>query len=69
MPETCLPAGPGRRSAEEQDRLVARTRTLLRDHVPLCLLLDIAGPGTPDSAGCFAREAGELNWLPRAPSG
>lgn len=61
--EPSPPVVPRCRSAEDQDLLVARTSALLRDHVPLCLLLDIAGSGAPDSVGCFTREVADLDWL------
>ncbi len=65
MTETSRAGGPMCRSAQEQDLLVARTSALLRAHIPLCLLLDIVDRAEPDSAGCFAREGADLDWLPR----
>ena len=65
MTETTRTGVPERRSAHDQDPRVARTSALLRAHIPLCLLLDIADPAEPDSAGCFAQEGADLDWLPR----
>ena len=53
------------RSAQEHDLRVARTSALLRAHIPLCLLLDLVDRADPDSAGCFAREGADVDWLPR----
>ena len=39
------------------------TRDLLAAHVPLSLLLDLADPRIPDSAGVYAREGGDTTWL------
>ncbi len=39
------------------------TRDLLAAHVPLSLLLDLADPRIPDSAGRYAREGGDTTWL------
>lgn len=49
----------------ERALLVGRTRTLLREHIPLCLLLDLADPAGPDSAEHFATEPADLGWLRR----
>ena len=65
MTQTTRGGGPECRSAQERDLRVARTSALLRAHIPLCLLLDIVDPAEPDSAGCFAREGADLDWLPR----
>lgn len=43
--------------------LVDRTRALLEAHVPLSLLLDLADPAGPDSAGHFTAERADLSWL------
>lgn len=43
--------------------LVDRTRALLEAHVPLSLLLDLADPAGPDSAGHFTAEPADLSWL------
>lgn len=53
------------RPAGERDRLVSRTQELLRDHIPLCLLLDLADPAGPDSAARFSSETADLSWLRR----
>lgn len=46
--------------------LASRTEALLAAHVPLSLLLDLADPLGPDSAGLFAAETGSVDWvLPR----
>ena len=65
MTATSRAGGQGWPGPQEQDLLVARTSALLRAHIPLCLLLDIIDPAEPDSAGCFAREGADLDWLPR----
>ena len=46
-----------------RDQLVSRTQTMLSDGVPLTLLLDLADPAGPDSAGHFANETADLAWL------
>lgn len=46
-----------------QSALVERTRALLQAHVPLSLLLDLADPTGPDSAGHFVDEPADLSWL------
>lgn len=40
-----------------------RTSDLLHSHVPLTLLLDLADPCGPDSAGRYREEAGDTSWL------
>ena len=54
---------PRRRAAVDLPVLRQRTRDLLAAHVPLALLLDLAEPKGPDSAGCYAREGGDTTWL------
>ena len=49
--------------APAHDPLVDRTRALLEAHVPLRLLLDLADPAGPDSAGHFEQEPADLSWL------
>ena len=57
------------RPAVELDLLVRRTSALLRAGIPLTLLLDLADPAGPDSAGRFASETADLSWLrPRGAS-
>lgn len=53
------------RSARELDLpvLTHRTADLLRDHVPLTLLLDLADEGGPRSAVVYASEGGDADWL------
>lgn len=46
-----------------QELLVGRTRALLHDRIPLTLLLDLADPAGPDSAGHFGSEPADLSWL------
>lgn len=41
-----------------------RTSDLLQAHVPLTLLLDLADPAGLDSVGRYAREGGDVGWLP-----
>lgn len=53
------------RSRTRQDLLVGRTRALLHDRIPLTLLLDLADPAGPDSAGHFDSEPADLSWLHR----
>lgn len=43
--------------------LVRRTTALLGAGVPLTLLLDLAEPFGPDSAGRFTSEGGDVTWL------
>ena len=43
--------------------LVRRTTALLNARVPLTLLLDLAEPLGPDSAGRFTSEGGDVTWL------
>jgi len=43
--------------------LVRRTTALLNAGVPLTLLLDLAEPLGPDSAGRFTSEGGDVTWL------
>ncbi|CAN5318912.1 hypothetical protein BH24ACT10_BH24ACT10_12370 [soil metagenome] len=45
--------------------LTHRTADLLRDHVPLILLLDLAEDDGPRSAVRYADEGGEATWLER----
>ena len=47
----------------DDEQLVDRTRALLQAHVPLSLLLDLADPAGPDSAGHFVGEPADLSWL------
>ena len=54
---------PRRSPAVDLPVLRRRTRDLLAAHVPLALLLDLAEPQGPDSAGCYAREGGDTTWL------
>ena len=54
---------PHRSAAVDLPVLRQRTRDLLAAHVPLALLLDLAEPKGPDSAGCYAREGGDTTWL------
>ena len=54
---------PRRSAAVDLPVLRQRTRDLLAAHVPLALLLDLAEPKGPDSAGCYAREGGDTTWL------
>ncbi len=44
-------------------QLITRTQRMLRDGVPLTLLLDLADPAGPDSARHFANETADLAWL------
>ncbi len=59
MDRTDMAGGPNAR----RDQLVSRTQTMLSDGVPLTLLLDLADPAGPDSAGHFANETADLAWL------
>jgi len=43
--------------------LTHRTADLLRDHVPLTLLLDLVEASGPRSAVRYADEGGEADWL------
>ncbi len=43
--------------------LTHRTADLLRDHVPLTLLLDLAEEQGPRSAVRYADEGGDASWL------
>ena len=52
-----------RSAAVDLPVLRQRTRDLLAAHVPLTLLLDLAEPKGPDSAGRYAREGGDTTWL------
>ncbi len=45
--------------------LTHRTADLLRDHVPLTLLLDLAEENGPRSADRYADEGGDATWLER----
>ncbi len=45
--------------------LTHRTADLLRDHVPLTLLLDLAEDDGPRSAVRYADEGGDATWLER----
>lgn len=45
--------------------LTHRTADLLREHVPLTLLLDLADEGDPRSAVRYADEGGDADWLKR----
>ena len=54
---------PTEQVAPVHDPLVDRTRALLEAHVPLSLLLDLADPAGPDSAGHFVHEPADLSWL------
>ena len=38
------------------------TSRLLRDHVPLTLLLDLADPSGPPSSAVYVAEGGRLDW-------
>ncbi len=51
------------RPPRDPEGLVDRTRALLEAHVPLSLLLDLADPAGPDSAGHFVAETADLSWL------
>jgi hypothetical protein len=54
---------PTDQASPVQEQLVDRTRALLQAHVPLSLLLDLADPSGPDSAGHFVEEPADLSWL------
>ena len=58
---------PDPRPARELDLpvLTHRTADLLRDHVPLTLLLDLAEDDGPRSAVRYADEGGDATWLER----
>ena len=43
--------------------LTHRTADLLRDHVPLTLLIDLAEARGPRSAARYADEGGDAGWL------
>lgn len=43
--------------------LTHRTADLLRDHVPLTLLLDLAEADGPRSEARYADEGGDADWL------
>ena len=43
--------------------MAARTEALLRSHVPLSLLLDLAEPRGPRSDVLYGVEAADLGWL------
>ena len=45
--------------------LVRRTEALLKAHIPLSLLLDLAEPTGPRSAAVYAAEPGDAGWLQR----
>ena len=57
------PRAPRRSAAVDLPVLRQRTRDLLAAHVPLTLLLDLAEPKGPDSAGRYAGEGGDTTWL------
>ena len=63
VPDVDEAALPCSRRAVDLPMLRERTQGLLAAHVPLSLLLDLAEPHGPDSAGCFAREGGDTSWL------
>lgn len=54
------------RPTGDTEKLVRRTNALLRDHIPLGLLLDLTDPAGPDSAGRFGSEKADLSWLRQA---
>lgn len=56
---------PDQRPTRELDlpMLTHRTADLLRDHVPLTLLLDLAAVEGPRSAAHYADEGGDADWL------
>ena len=45
--------------------LTHRTSQLLREHVPLTLLIDLAEAGGPRSEVRYAQEGGNADWLAR----
>lgn len=48
--------------------LVRRTFALLRDGVPLTLLMDLADEAGPHSAERYTSEGGDARWLLRTPA-
>ena len=63
VPEADEPVLPRPRRAVDLPTFRERTQGLLAAHVPLSLLLDLAEPDGPDSAGCYVREGGDATWL------
>ena len=57
------PVLPRQHRAVDLPTLRGRTQGLLAAHVPLSLLLDLAEPHGPDSAGRYLREGGDPSWL------
>lgn len=53
-----------RRHGLDLPELMHRTADMLRDHVPLTLLLDLAAAEGPRSAVRYADEGGDADWLP-----
>ncbi len=51
------------RPAVDLPGLAARTEALLRAHVPLTLLLDLASSEGPRSRELYAAEPGDVSWL------
>lgn len=47
------------------EALAARTEQMLEAHVPLTLLLDLAGPTAPESASFYSAEGGDAGWAVR----
>lgn len=64
MTAPALPALP----ALDLPSMAARTEALLRSHVPLSLLLDLADPCGPRSELLYGAEAADLGWLRQAGS-
>lgn len=58
---------PTHRSADVPG-LVRRTFALLRDGVPLTLLMDLADEAGPHSAERYTSEGGDARWLLRTPA-
>ncbi|MEX2289342.1 MAG: hypothetical protein WD794_03335 [Mycobacteriales bacterium] len=59
---------PARPSAADVPGLVRHTFALLRDGVPLTLLMDLADEAGPHSAERYTSEGGDARWLLRTPA-
>jgi len=63
--EPLIRTGPHPARELDLPELTHRTADLLRDHVPLTLLLDLADAGDPRSAVRYSDEGGDADWLQR----
>ena len=67
MPATpSTSARPDSHPLADVPALVERTSLLLRDGVPLTLLLDLAEEDGPHSAQHYASEGGDVSWVRRS---